>query len=112
MAIESVAEQDECAFDALLTREQVGQLEDTARSFDPARRVAAITLTRSKAQLLDDIDVDAAKALLLIHEQISSYIEHLDSMREMATTALARTLVVMDDALRLHPELDGVELDA
>lgn len=112
MAIESVTEQDECAFDALLTDGDVAKLEDVANSFDTSRRIAAITLTRSKSQLLENIDADAAKALLLMHEQISSYIEHLDSMREMATTALTRTLVVMEDALRLHPELDGVEVDA
>lgn len=107
MANESVTEQDEREFDALLSREDIAKLEDVARSFNASRRIVALTLTRSKAQLLEGFDSDKARALLGMHEHVTNYIEHLRSLDEMATTALLRILVVLEDAERLHPDVYG-----
>lgn len=112
MASESVAEQANREFTALLTKADVRKLETTAGSFGINRRIAAYSLTRTKQQLSEHMDATRVKVLWKMQAEIADYREHLDNMREMANAALARIFVVLEDVARNHPELEGMELDA
>lgn len=89
-------------FDAALTKDQVGEMERVYRSdqHGVTRRLALALLTRSKRQIVSSLtgNDDACEASLNELENLHSYIEHLDAIRETMATARARLIVVLQSA--------------
>ncbi len=109
MATESVSEEvtrEQIAamdFPALLTKDEIEELDATNRSWGPTSRVLLAVLTRSRAQLLKPFDEDpdsAADTFIAIRDQCVDYRRQLQIMMEQADVAQARLEAVMHTVLQ------------
>jgi N-acetyl-beta-hexosaminidase len=101
--IEELAQLAQQDFDAALTDEQVNEYERTQnQTWGYVRRIALVSLARSKAQLLKGFDsTDSTDALMEAMENIQQWREHLLNQAEMANAAFARLACIAH--LRLYP---------
>ena len=93
-SMDEVAQRD---FPAVATK---ADIDESERYYDEMwgirRRVMLISLSRSRAELLEGFTAndDGPDVLLSMVEEINIYIGHLDDMRKVADTAVARLLCV------------------
>lgn len=85
----------ELTFKALITDQEVEQLEKIARGFNRHRRAVLAMLTRSSDQLMDGRTEQTYEAMELLHEISSDYLDHLCGLVEQAECAKARAVAMM-----------------
>jgi hypothetical protein len=105
MAKKSVTATTYPEFKAALTVEQQQGIERLSVGFGVNRRIATSLMTRSRKQLIAGGDGtppdEQFEALILIEQQISNYIDHLNDMQEMAKAAQARVFATMQTMIDL-----------
>lgn len=93
-------------FEAVFTKEQVDELEQAAK--DPShginRRIGLHLLTRTKAEMLEKMDLASCEALENWLEASKTYREHLEAVCDVMRSAEMRALCVMAAWLQEHPE--------
>jgi hypothetical protein len=96
-------------FDAVLTNEEFQEYEATQNeTWGVNRRIAMITLARSKAQLVGGFGkAGNTDALLEMIERVQDWSDHLKASIEMAEMASARLMAVASAIIyRNHPTQD------
>lgn len=97
-------------FDAMLTDEEVSELESVSQSWSRNRRAALAVLSQSKAQMMaqfwqSETPGEHADTLLDLVEHLTAYQSHLDGLREQAESARSRLLVALS-AMQATGRLD------
>lgn len=102
MASESLqpAEIADLEFEALLTKDDVKELEGVAQGWGINRRLALGVLTQSKAEMLEKFESApepgvVADAFMDLYEHIRDYKEHVSHLAQQVETAECRLLVVL-----------------
>ncbi len=90
-----LAELSKITFDSVLTDEDVEKFEAQQPEWGPKRRVALITLARTRQQLVDGFGSgEGPDVLLEMIGHVSDYEKHCKALAEMAATAVARLMAV------------------
>lgn len=80
---------------AMLTREQVYEIEESVERWGWVRRLAHMSLTKTGAELLDEIkeNRDFAVAYVCWFDQVKGYMTMLDDLKETVEAASLRLAV-------------------
>ena len=102
MASESLqpAEIADLDFEALLTKDEMKEIEGVAQGWGINRRLALGVLTQSKADMLEkfkeaDDPGDVANSFMDLYEHIRDYKEHVTHLAQQIEAAECRLLVVL-----------------
>ena len=95
-AEQEVAEMGKTDFLAVMTQKEIEEYENTQNeSWGVKRRLAFITMARSKTQLVEGFGHDGGPdSLLNLIDEISDWSTHMKGHIEMAESACARLMIV------------------
>jgi len=88
-------------FDRAFTVEQAHDLGSIHEKTHTTNKVMLMSLTRSRAELVDGFDKDP-DTLIEVIDAITNYREHVQGIQEITETALARLFVVAQELCRRH----------
>lgn len=95
-------------FDALLSDENITELESIAKGFGVNRRLLYAVLAQSKAQLMERVDdvEESANTYMDMAEVAKDYKKHLHNLIEQADIAETRILCVLGTIETMLPDTD------